>query len=236
MARKNADTSHHWHFYRAGGVDQARLDTGADLLAVERLDQKLWDALSCPVKGLEFDERTLAMLDTDHDGRVRAPEIIAAVKWLGTCLKNPDEVTKTVDGLPLASINEASPEGKRLLASARQILSGLGKSDATSITVADTMQTAQLFAQTKFNGDGVVPPSSVDDEAARAVAQEIIDCIGGEMDRSGKIGITQEKLDLFFKEVNAYAAWWQQFDSDPKAQPLGASTSAAHETLKVVRT
>jgi hypothetical protein len=32
---------HRWTFHRAGGVDQARIDTGADILAVEHLDQKL---------------------------------------------------------------------------------------------------------------------------------------------------------------------------------------------------
>ena len=47
-----------WRFWRAGGVDQVRLDRGADLLQLRSLDQKLWVALSCPVKGLEFDEKT----------------------------------------------------------------------------------------------------------------------------------------------------------------------------------
>ena len=47
---------HHWNFFRTGGLDQASLTTGADLLALEHLDQKLWVALSCPVQGLELDE------------------------------------------------------------------------------------------------------------------------------------------------------------------------------------
>jgi len=61
-------------FLPGGGVDQPRLDTGADLLDLENLDQKLWVALSCPVKGLDLDEKTLALIDTDRDGRVRANE------------------------------------------------------------------------------------------------------------------------------------------------------------------
>ena len=52
--------------------------TGDDLLNLEHLDQKLWVALSCPVKGLELDEKTLAMIDADGDGRIRVPELIAA--------------------------------------------------------------------------------------------------------------------------------------------------------------
>ena len=56
-----------------GGLDQVSLETGADLLNLENLDQKLWVALSCPVKGLELDETTLKMIDTDGDGRITAP-------------------------------------------------------------------------------------------------------------------------------------------------------------------
>ena len=47
-----------WRFFRAGGFDQVRLDTAAELLAIDQLDQKLWVALSCPVKGIEFDAPT----------------------------------------------------------------------------------------------------------------------------------------------------------------------------------
>lgn len=74
-----ADTSHQWRFFRAGGFDQVQLDTAADLLALGQLDQKLWVALSCPVKGIEFDARSLQFIDADGDGHVRAPELLDAI-------------------------------------------------------------------------------------------------------------------------------------------------------------
>jgi len=49
------NSRHRWRFFRSGGFDQVRLETGADLMSLDQLDQKLWVALSCPVKGLEFD-------------------------------------------------------------------------------------------------------------------------------------------------------------------------------------
>src|SRR6266481_9086767 len=97
--------SHTWRFFRAGGFDQVRLDTGADLIALDQLDQKLWVALACPTTGLEFDARTLALIDTDKDGRIRAPELIAAAKWATSCLKNPQDLLKGSPELPLAAIN-----------------------------------------------------------------------------------------------------------------------------------
>ena len=81
--------SHSFKFFRAGGFDQVRIDTAADLLALKELDQKLWVALSCPVKGIEFDTRTLALIDTDNDGHLRAPELLAAIDWAAAEGWNP---------------------------------------------------------------------------------------------------------------------------------------------------
>lgn len=64
-------SAHIWKFFRADGFDQVQLDSGADLLALRTLNQKLWVALICPVRGIEFDERTLGLIDADGDGQIR---------------------------------------------------------------------------------------------------------------------------------------------------------------------
>ena len=74
-----ARAKHSWKFFRAGGVDQVVLASAADLENLDTLDQKLWVALACPTQGLEFDARTLALIDGDHDGCIRPPEILAAL-------------------------------------------------------------------------------------------------------------------------------------------------------------
>ena len=81
--------AHTWKFFRAGGFDQVKLESGADLANLDQLDQKLWVALACPTRGLEFDNRTLDLIDTDKDGRVRAPEVIAAANGPPACSKIP---------------------------------------------------------------------------------------------------------------------------------------------------
>ena len=45
-------------------------------------DLKDWYAISCPTTGVRFDLKTLELLDTDHDGRVRSPEVKAALEYL----------------------------------------------------------------------------------------------------------------------------------------------------------
>ena len=87
-------TNHIWKFFRAGGFNQVVIGSGTDLANLDQLDQKLWVALACPTTGVEFDQTTLALIDTDKDGRVRAPELIAAAKWATGLIKNPDDLLK----------------------------------------------------------------------------------------------------------------------------------------------
>jgi hypothetical protein len=224
----NMDSGHTWKFSRAGGFDQVRLDAGSDLMALDQLDQKLWVALACPATGLEFDSRTLALIDSDNDGRIRAPEIIEAVKWACRRLKNAGDLLGGSAQLPLSAINDAVPEGQQLLASARAMLASLGNPNAAVISVQDTLETGKVFAQARFNGDGIVPADSAEDDAAtKAVIGDIIACLGAETDRSGKPGITQAKADAFFAEAHAYSDWWKKAEDDDAILPLGGSTAAA---------
>jgi hypothetical protein len=229
--------SHHtWRFFRTGGFDQVRLDTGADLAALDQLDQKLWVALSCPTRGLEFDSQTLDLIDTDEDGRIRVPEILAAVKWACAMLKNPGDLTKPSPSLALSAINDQTPEGKQLLASAKQILANLGQKDHSTITLDDTSDTVKIYAQTKFNGDGIVPADSAEDDATKAVITDIIACLGGEADRSGKPGVSQAKVDQFYADAAAYADWWKKAETNAAAiVPLGDATAGALDALNAVK-
>ena len=227
--------SHSWQFFRAGGSDQVALDRSADLLALRELDPKLWVALACPVKGLEIDERTLALMDGDGDGRIRVPEVISAVEWAGKMLTSLDTLMKGGD-LPLASIDTTSDEGRAAAASAREILTNLGKSGQATIAVAETMATAQIFAQTRFNGDGVIPIEMIEDVALKAVAEQVVAHAGARVDRSGKIGIDQAAIDLFFDDCAAYDAWWKEGEANATALlPLGDRTPAAVAAMLAVR-
>jgi hypothetical protein len=224
-----------WKFFRAGGFDQVKLESGADLASLDQLDQKLWVALACPTRGLEFDSRTLDLIDADKDGRVRVPEVIAAAKWAAGLLKNPDDLLKGAPALRLAAINDATPEGKQVLASARHILANLGKQTAATIDLEDTADTAKIFAATHFNGDGIIPADAAEDDQVKAVITDIMACLGTETDRSGKPGINQAKADAFFKEAQAYSDWWKQAEGDQTILPWGEATAAAAAAVKAVK-
>ncbi len=229
-----AASPHVWKFFRTGGLDQVCLETGADLLALDELDQKLWVALGCPVKGLALDEKTLALIDTDKDGRIGVPDLIAAVKWACARVRDPGELLKGSVVLPLAAINTDQPDGKVLLASAKQILASLGRRDAAEITVADASDTARIFAANPLNGDGIIPPEATDDPAVQALMKDIIACGGGAARPSGAIGVTAASVTAFFSELEAYVAWTEK-SATKEIAVLGEATDAACTALKAVR-
>ncbi|HYG24241.1 MAG TPA: hypothetical protein VEH04_15795 [Verrucomicrobiae bacterium] len=231
-----ARPTHVWRFFRAGGFDQVRLDSGADLMRLDELDQKLWVALASPASGLEFDPKTLALVDADKDGRIRAPELIAAVKWAGGLLKNPDVLVKGGDSVPLDAISTATPEGEKLLASARQINENLGNAQSPTIALADASDATRIFANTTFNGDGVIIAESAPEGPLRKVIAEIQECCGTVADRSGKPGIDQAHIDQFFAACAAFDGWTKQGDTDSAALlPLGGATPAASASVKAVK-
>lgn len=231
-----SNTSHAWKFFRAGGFDQVKLDTGADLMNLDQLDQKLWVALACPTTGLEFCSKTAALIDTDKDGRIRAPELIGAIKWAGSMLKNPDDLIKGGDSVAFSAISDATPEGKQLLASAKQICANLGKADATAISLADASDANKIFVNTTLNGDGVIIPESATDDATKAVVNDIAACFGTVPDRSGKVGIDQAKVDAFFAECAAFDAWMKKAEADAaNILPAGEATHAAAAAVRALK-
>ncbi len=227
-------TNHRWKFYRAGGLDQLVIRDGQDIINLRHLDQKLWVCLACPTQGLELDERTLSLLDTDKDGRIRPPEIIATVEWLKEIYKNPDELMIARDSIPLSSFNEKTETGKLLLETAKRVLELVGKGNASGISLADVLDRAKIDADVAQNGDGIIPPeASSDPEVARAIA-DVIATHGKSRDRSGKEGIEQAHVDAFFADAAAYLAWAAKADGSSAFLPLGAATSDAAQAMRAV--
>lgn len=231
-----AQGSHRWRFFRAGGFDQVRLDTGADLLALRSLDQKLWVALACPTTTVDFDARTLTLLDTDGDGRIRARELIEACEWAGPLLRDPDVLVKGGGALPLSAIQTATPEGKAIADAATRVLKTMGKADAQELSVAEITEAVKALEQSPFNGDGIITEDSADSDALKALIKDAIASVGSDPDRSGKPGLSQAKVDAFYAELQAWADWQKVGAEDKGVFPLGEDTARGRELLRKLET
>jgi hypothetical protein len=223
--------NHSWKFVRIGGVDQVVFRNGADITNISQLDQKLWMALAMPTRGVEFDAKTADLIDTDKDGRIRPPEVIAAVKWVEAAFKDPGDILKGGDSVPLAAIKDAN-----ILAGAKRILANLNKPGADSISLADVSDTVKILAETRFNGDGVIIAATAEDAAVKQAIEDIIAVLGPVTDRSGKPGLNQAKLDQFFAEAQTLSDWAAKGEADKSLTPLGfEATAAASVAIKAVK-
>lgn len=221
--------NHIWNFSSVGGEKRVNLESGRDLVHLGLLDQKLWTALSCPVHGLEIDPGTLELIDTNKDGKIRVPEVIAAVNWINSHIHDPDLLLRDTGEFPLSAINTQTDDGKKLLASAKLILKNLGKEGSTTLTVAETSDTKRIFASAQFNGDGIITPDSLGDEALEILVSEIISTVGSSIDRTGNQGVAQEQLVLFLEQCEDYSSWQSKAESCPHILPFGERTETAFQ-------
>ncbi|TFH76021.1 hypothetical protein E3V39_06035 [Gammaproteobacteria bacterium LSUCC0112] len=218
---------HTWRFFRSGGFDQVRLETANDLQNLSDLDPKLWTVLNCPTTGLEFDARTAALLDTDGDGQIRVPEILAAVKW--SCERLVDAgILFQSQGLPVSAIADHDAEGAGIKAAALTVLQYMGKTPDDALQVSDFSDMTRLFSPNHFNGDGVVAAELTDDADLRQLIAEILDTQGGTPDRSGVNGVTTASVSAFYAQAQAVLDWHKAgADGDIQFQPLGDKTAEA---------
>ena len=219
--------AHDFKFFRAGGVDQVLIRDGADIANIGQLDQKLWVALACPTRGIEFDTRTLDLIDTDHDGRIRPPELIAACEWACARLRDPDDLIRGGDRIALDGFVDEALAGE-----ARHLLKLLHKDDAQSLALDDVMKRSEAVAAMRFNGDGIVPPEAATEPLVQATVRRIIATHGSVKDRSGHEGIDRPRAEAFFAEAEAMRRWMA---GEGSAQCEGGPMLEAAEAVEAVR-
>jgi len=231
-----ADTNYEWSFSSVGGVKRVNFDSGRDILALEHLDQKLWTVLSCPTSGLEIDAATLELIDGDNDGHIKVTEMLAAIKWIGSIINNPDDLMTQDAVFPLSAINENSAQGKILMASAKNILKNLGRPDATTLTVEETSDRVKIFNGTAFNGDGIITEDSCPTDELKILLKDIIICIGSLTDRGGKEGVDTELLTVFLEACTAYSEWHKKAEVNKSIiLPFNDNTELYYQTYLAVK-
>ena len=222
MAKKGKNLNYKWEFDNVGGTTRVKIRSGADIAHLGELDPTMWTVLSCPVKGLEIDEKSMAYIDTDKDGKIRVNDVVATAKWATGALKNPDLLVEGKSSLDINEFNGENPDGLALRNSARQILRNLGK-EGDVISMEETSNIAAIFAGTRFNGDGVITDASAEDEQDKAAIAAALETIGKIDDRSGAPGIDKDIIENFYKTLAEYRGW---LDAAPEL-PFGENTDTA---------
>jgi hypothetical protein len=228
-----------WQFFRAGEVDQVVIRTGQDIARIGELDQKLWVALACPTRGIEFDGATLDLIDASRDGRIRPPELVAACEWAVSRVRDPQVLADGGDVLQLASINADTEEGALLLAEARRVLALAGSPEATALTLAQVQERLASLQALRFNGDGVISAATAEgDDALAGLIARIQETYGAVDGCDGVPGIDRARAEAFFADLQALQAWFAQAAElgchlQPRAQALAAAEAVNAVQAKV---
>jgi hypothetical protein len=148
--------------------------------------------------GIEFDPATLDLIDKDHDGRIRAPELIEACQWAVAQVRHPDVLTSGSDVLQLSNLDTEGASGAALHAEALRILRLLGREGASTVTLADVRERLTMLNALAFNGDGLLNPVKLpENDARKALVQRIMDLYGSAVGVDGEPGMGRAQLDAF---------------------------------------
>ena len=195
-----------WNFENIGGTSRVQITSGEDIAHLSELDIKMWTVLSCPVSGLEIEDKSLAYIDCDGDGKIRVNDILTTAKWIVDAVNNPDLILEGKDSIDISNFNQNTEAGRKLYNSAKEILANLSKG-SNIVSLSDTKDIAAIFAKTKFNGDGVITEDSADDIELKTTISDIVKALGGVPDRSGVAGVNAEMIDKFYTALEQYLAW-----------------------------
>ena len=225
--------NHMWTFQRVGGLDQVVFKNTNDIINLSNLDPKLWVALSCPTTGLNFDERTLALLDVDQDGRIRIPDILDAISWTNDKVVSFDKILQSSDILPLNQIDTTTQPGHKLVVTAHSILANLNKNQQDYLTQDDVQQSIKINASKLYNGDLIFPPSAELSSAMQTFIQSAIKITGAEKDMSGQDGINLDIATTFVHNLQTWLQW--QTNISKTQTPFGENRAEIWKLVQILK-
>ncbi|MBQ7395703.1 MAG: hypothetical protein IJW08_04105 [Lentisphaeria bacterium] len=219
------DTFPQSRFIRIGGSYQPVISSSSDFPALLALDDAHWEVISLTVSSLRTDKRFLDFLDSDKNGLIRTDEVRNALRFLQGVFKDMSGVDTASDVLELDHLDLDSQDGIDISAAARTMLAAIGKPEATSITLQEISNDAEIKKCAICNGDGVIVAAEDDESASARVIRAVAKTSGAVQDLSGNAGINGKELADFVALANAYIAWLD----DGKARyaelnPFGAET------------
>jgi len=223
-------------FKNYGRSYQLRIQNAEDLEKIQVLDEAHWAATSAPINSLNCDHTFVSYVDTDQNGRIRTNEVKEAQTWLFRFLANRSHLSEGTDVLDLNDIDISHPEGQRLQAVAKFILANLNLPDAREISLSQVRDVQSIMANAANNGDGIIPPEAASDSDLAQFIISVIETVGSVLDVSGKAGIGQEQLEMFFHETESYLAWIAKGEipkgnNTTEVMPWGTDSPRAYELI-----
>ena len=193
-----------WTYASIGGSTRVKIQSGEDIRHLGELDEKMWTVLSCPTVGLEIDETSLKLIDSDNDGKLHVQEVVKAANWLCAILTNPDVLLKSEAQLNVADIADES-----IRSVAEKIATdGVITLDAVRATIGAVTVEAQAVPEAPFSGEVIAAYKACKDAYAQYFATARMQTLGlATLPADAAVpGMTEEDFNEMGKKIADYEA------------------------------
>lgn len=193
-----------WTYASLGGATRVKIQSGEDIRHLGELDEKLWTVLSCPTVGLEIDETSLKLIDTDNDGKLHVQEVIKTADWLCATLTNPDVLLEGEAQLKVADIADES-----IRAVAEKIATdGVVTLDAVRAAIGAVAVDTQAVPEAPYSGEVTAAYKACKDAYAQYFATARMQALGlATLPADATVpGMTEEAFGEMGKKIADYEA------------------------------
>ena len=181
-------------FERFGRTRHLRIETAEDLARVPDLDEAHWVATGAPIQTITSDPTFLALVDTDHNGRVMCFEVIGAIRWLLANLRDTAGVSEASTTLDIEALSTDEPEAARIRGSVSRMLLRLELEDSAQITLEQVRQIKAEVVSASVSEAGVVLPEAAGDAEVRSFISDVVAPAGGAPHPSGPFEIITSRF------------------------------------------
>lgn len=190
---------HRHAFFRAARTPQPALLQGADVERLADLDPTLWVVLARPRRLPGGEDGGVAdAIGGDDAGRVRVPDVLAAIDWLRPRLASFDRLFLPFAGLVPEDVRADTPEGKPLA----DLLAALAKEGPVTAEAIDRERRA--FEAEPLNGSDALPVEAIPDAPLRDLARLLLRLAAPE---GGTRPLPREDALRGLETLDAWRAW-----------------------------
>ena len=205
LATKSLNMANYkWTYASIGGATRVKIQSGEDIRHLGELDEKLWTVLSCPTAGLEIDETSLKLMDTDGDNKLHVQEVVKTANWLCATLANPDVLLNGEAQLKVADIVD---ESIRTVAE-KVATDGVVTLDAVRAAIGAVTIEAQPVPEAPYSGEVTTAYKACKDAYAQYFATARMQALGlATLPADAAVpGMTEEAFGEMGKKIADYEA------------------------------
>lgn len=193
-----------WTYASIGGDTRVKIQSGEDIRHLGELDEKLWTVLSCPTAGLEIDETSLKLMDTDGDNKLHVQEIVKTANWLCATLADPNVLLK---GEAQLKVSEIADESIRIVAE-KVAIDGVVTLDSVRAAIGAVTVEIQSVPEAPYSGEVTAAYKACKDAYAQYFATARMQALGLATLPADAVvpGMTEEAFGEMGKKISDYEA------------------------------